>query len=332
VAASSKVTVVSGATATSFRVNPTGDRVTEVGWRSVTGAGGRVRADTFVLAAGAIENARLLLLLRDQVGRPTLGGDWLGRGFMEHPVDRSLELRTRDEALARGPGFYACHDAPDGTPVMGRIAPLPGLLHERGLGNASIRLLLDDEPGVLRAAAPRALARRMVPGARARRVLGGAVRGAWGVVRRFRPVRYRLLVDLEQPPHRENRVLLASRRDALGVPRVTLHWCWRPEDEARRDRVVRLLAGALEASGSARVTRLEGTTLDPDAHHHSGTTRLHPDATEGVVDETLRVHDVENLHVAGSSVFPTSGFANPTLTAVALTLRLADHLAPERLR
>ena len=61
--------------------------------------------------------------------------------------------------------------------------------------------------------------------------------------------------------------------------------------------------------------------------HHMGTTRMHADPKRGVVDANCRVHDVENLYVAGSSVFPTSGAANPTLTLVALALRLADHLA-----
>jgi choline dehydrogenase-like flavoprotein len=57
-----------------------------------------------------------------------------------------------------------------------------------------------------------------------------------------------------------------------------------------------------------------------------GTTRMHPDPGRGVVDADGRVHGVANLYIAGSSVFPTSGSANPTLTIVALALRLADHL------
>jgi choline dehydrogenase-like flavoprotein len=60
--------------------------------------------------------------------------------------------------------------------------------------------------------------------------------------------------------------------------------------------------------------------------HHMGTTRMSDDPKRGVVDRHCRVHGMENLYVAGSSVFPTSGSANPTLTLVALTLRLADHL------
>ena len=60
--------------------------------------------------------------------------------------------------------------------------------------------------------------------------------------------------------------------------------------------------------------------------HHMGTTRMNDDPLRGVVDRNCKVHSVDNLYVAGSSVFPTSGVSNPTLSIVALTLRLADHL------
>jgi choline dehydrogenase-like flavoprotein len=60
--------------------------------------------------------------------------------------------------------------------------------------------------------------------------------------------------------------------------------------------------------------------------HHMGTTRMHVAPQHGVVDESSRVHGTTNLFVAGSSVFPSGGYANPTLTIVALALRLGDHL------
>lgn len=69
--------------------------------------------------------------------------------------------------------------------------------------------------------------------------------------------------------------------------------------------------------------------LSSASRHHMGATRMHPDPTKGVVDPDLRLHEARNLYVAGSSVFPTSGIANPTLTILALTMRLADHLKSE---
>ena len=69
-----------------------------------------------------------------------------------------------------------------------------------------------------------------------------------------------------------------------------------------------------------RAPQLQGTA------HHMGTTRMANDPVDGVVDRNLRVHGVDNLHVAGSSVFPTGGWAFPTFTLVALSMRLAEHL------
>jgi choline dehydrogenase-like flavoprotein len=67
-----------------------------------------------------------------------------------------------------------------------------------------------------------------------------------------------------------------------------------------------------------------------DASHHLGTTRMSDDPRTGVVDSNCRVHGIRNLFIAGSSIFPTSGYANPTLTIVALALRLAEHLKSSR--
>jgi choline dehydrogenase-like flavoprotein len=72
--------------------------------------------------------------------------------------------------------------------------------------------------------------------------------------------------------------------------------------------------------------------VHPSAHHHLGTTRMHAEERHGVVDADGRVHGLANLFVAGGSVFPTSGFVNPTLTIVALALRLGAHLRQDVFR
>ena len=95
-------------------------------------------------------------------------------------------------------------------------------------------------------------------------------------------------------------------------------------------RAQHLVAQELARLGWGSVREEELRRIPPDGitggFHHMGTTRMHASPREGVVDPDARVHGVKNLYVAGSSVFPTAGFANPTLTIVALTLRLADHL------
>jgi choline dehydrogenase-like flavoprotein len=303
-----------------------GDRITEARWATLSGKQGAVRASSFVLAAGAIENARLLLLSLQGGTAEAPPDGWLGRGFMEHPVDSSLRLVSRDPALAATPGFYAARSAEPG-PVVGRIGLSPDLIRSERLRNASLRLFRDTEPEFIQSSAVRPLAHRLVPSLVLRRLIGGSIRRMHRMAAPLRATTHRVLLDLEQAPHPENCVRLSDRRDSLGLPRAVLHWRWRSEDEAHRSRVRVVFARELERAGAGRLHVVSESPLEPAAHHHAGTTRMHPDPAEGVVDEHLRVHSVENLFVTGSSVFPTAGVANPTLTVIALTVRLADELS-----
>ncbi len=319
-AAASGMRVVTGATLIGLTGSAGGERVTTADWATLTGTRGTVRAERFVLAAGALENARLLLLFLGE--RP-----WLGRGFMEHPVDSSLWIHSRHPALLAPGGFYTHRPTATGTPVLGRIGVSPELLRSERLRNASLRLLQDEEPLLLQPGERRALARRLVPFQPLRRLLGNLVRGAAGLTRPARPARFQILIDLEQGPHPENRVTLTTRRDRFGLFRPALHWRFREEDRENHRRLLPIVIGELERTGAGKISVSPNVPIDPKHHHHSGTTRMHPDPAEGVVDANLRVHGMENLFVSGSSVFPTAGFANPTLTTLALSIRLADYLA-----
>jgi choline dehydrogenase-like flavoprotein len=139
-------------------------------------------------------------------------------------------------------------------------------------------------------------------------------------------------VATEQSPDRANRLTLGSRSDALGRRRLHMRPSWSGADQQNLLRGMRLIGEQIERAGLGRFdpwlqfqgplrARLGGM------HHPMGGTRMHLDPKQGVVDENCRVHGLDNLYVAGSSVFPTSlGYANPTLTVVALATRLADHL------
>jgi choline dehydrogenase-like flavoprotein len=135
-----------------------------------------------------------------------------------------------------------------------------------------------------------------------------------------------LLFNAEQFPNPENRVRLGATRDRFGVPRAELHWRWSAEDHRRLTALRAVLREGIEGAGLGRVEFAGDVAPNPLAHHHAGTTRMHADAAQGVVDADGRVHGIENLYVTGGSVFPTAGFANPTLTIVAMALRLAAHL------
>jgi choline dehydrogenase-like flavoprotein len=133
-----------------------------------------------------------------------------------------------------------------------------------------------------------------------------------------------VLINLEQLPHPDNRIVLSKELDELGVPRPELHWEWRTEEQEALHRLRTLIAGELGSIGSVQLDH--SSHPDPNAHHHAGTTRMHADPAQGVVDPDGKVHGMENVFVTGSSILPSAGFANPALTIVALALRLADHL------
>jgi choline dehydrogenase-like flavoprotein len=140
----------------------------------------------------------------------------------------------------------------------------------------------------------------------------------------------RLLTLFECAPHRDNRVALGAARDPFGRPVARLRWRIDESDLVSVTRTYQLLDAALRSAGLGRVDldRLLAGDARPLAFgkHHLGTMRMHRDPAHGVVDADARVHGVENLFVAGSSVFTTAGFANPTLTIVALSSRLAAYL------
>jgi choline dehydrogenase-like flavoprotein len=139
---------------------------------------------------------------------------------------------------------------------------------------------------------------------------------------------YSLYFRAEQAPDPSNRVALSDRRDALGIPETRLDWHIKPIDRESILAWLDVFAGDLRAKGYGHVIKQaddwqQGVVGGP---HHLGTTKMSAGARNGVVDEHCRVHSVDNLYVAGSSVFPTGGYANPTFTIVTLALRLADTL------
>ncbi|WP_457940575.1 FAD-dependent oxidoreductase [Mesorhizobium sp. 10J20-29] len=145
--------------------------------------------------------------------------------------------------------------------------------------------------------------------------------------------RYALEFHAEQAPNPDSRLTLSAESDALGMPRLKVDWRITDLDIESLEKSYALLATELERTGTGRLD-FDREKLRERAHrhgivggHHIGTTRMAADPRQGVVDTDLRVHGVGNLYVASSSVFPTSGQANPTLTILALTLRLARQLS-----
>jgi choline dehydrogenase-like flavoprotein len=152
------------------------------------------------------------------------------------------------------------------------------------------------------------------------------------VILRNRANRFSLELHGEQVPLASSRVSLSDRCDALGVPRLRVDWRYSAQDIDSLEATLELIAAELARTGAGQLTycrdTLEEELLRYGAYggHHIGTARMGADPRSSVVDAECKVHGVGNLWLAGSAVFPTSSQANPTLTLVALALRLGAHL------
>jgi choline dehydrogenase-like flavoprotein len=137
---------------------------------------------------------------------------------------------------------------------------------------------------------------------------------------------------IESAPNRDSRVSLTTERDALGMPRAQLNWQLSEIDRHSARRALEIIAAEIGRAGLGRMQiifddKASGWPADlAGGWHHMGTTRMSDDPRTGVVDRDCKVHGFANLYVAGSSVFPTPGSGTPTMTIVALALRLAGQL------
>ncbi|HEY4342352.1 MAG TPA: GMC family oxidoreductase [Steroidobacteraceae bacterium] len=143
---------------------------------------------------------------------------------------------------------------------------------------------------------------------------------------------YSLDFHAEQIPYAASRIKLTSDQDALGLQKLLIDWRYTDADIATVREAIALFAAELQRSGvgtfeyDPAAIELEMARYGAYGGHHLGTTRMGNDPRTSVVDANGRVHGTENLYIAGGAVFPTSSQANPTLTIVALAIRLADHL------
>jgi choline dehydrogenase-like flavoprotein len=314
----------------------------------------RVEAKLFVLAAGGTEIPRLLLA-STKVHPKGVGNDHdlVGRFFMEHPHLWSGTFIPSDASRAGRAGFYQIERV-RGVPVMAKLRLDEKTLREERLLNYCVSLhpktlpprSVDAAARFARAISRRRLPRHALEHARelvtgsadliaALRTRGDRRRDTPDATPRYRrPVHGFLLNHMsEQVPNPQSRVTLAEERDALGVPLVRLEWRVTRQDIRTIIRAQEILDEELRRAGVGRVhIDLDDDAPPPRLHggwHHMGTTRMAVDPKQGVVDATSRVHGIKNLYVAGPSVFPTGGFANPSLTIGALALRLADQIAKE---
>jgi choline dehydrogenase-like flavoprotein len=307
-------------------------------------------ADAVVLAAGGIENARLLLLSATEPAQaPGNRYGLVGRYFADHAfVDPGwLVLRTPDslEFYRRRPvGSTRNASSVRGVLSLRRevvererwfnvaLSFHPRYESHRAFASEEVKAFLVLWNKFKRRAVPGAVWPYVGRAARAPHQLALAM--ARKVMVGHGPERrWRMRVASETAFRFENRVALSEELDPLGRRKARIEW---QLGEAEIQNLRRVMHHFDQAVRQAGVGHFEGAFPDePSAWlqavepgmHHMGSTRMHPAPEQGVVDENSRVHGTVNLFVTGSSVFPSGGYANPTLTIVALAVRLGDHLS-----
>ena len=306
--------------------------------RTLDGKEHRVRARHYVLACCSIQNARLLLASnRKATGGLGNGNDLVGRYFMEHlempagelvlakPKSTKSKMYALDYGTtkARAELSLSAHAQKEHQILNSTASVEPG-----PLGGPVTSTFQHFPPELIRALMAWEKGGRVGPPPFPPEVLAGL--GPPPVA----PRDFHLTTRLEQAPNPNSRVTLSAEKDALGMPRVRLDWRLTDLDKRSIRTFYKVLGQEMGRSGLGRVQLRDWLLTDDHTWpsflsggwHHMGTTRMHADPKQGVVDANCRVHGLANLYVAGSAVYPTAGSANPTFTLVALSLRLSDHL------
>jgi choline dehydrogenase-like flavoprotein len=349
--AASNLSVLLNANVGDIAANEAGTAIAHLDIRSLQGRTGRVRARAYILACGGMENARLLLS-SNGVQSAGLGNqrDLVGRFLMDHPpMDFPPPPMRCATVLTSNPGGLMSSYGTYFRSGLGYVAGLrlsPQVQRAQGLLNCwgwlqEQRVSTDRAvPAPVLAAASRSRAPLLDAGTRRVLLQLSALEGL-SAARASRPGAVQdgpavvtLLSQSEQAPNPQSRITLSDERDALGMRKIRVDWRVTELDKRSVRIWTETVGGELLRLNMGRL-RVEDWLLDgtPDwptafrgAWHHIGTTRMATDPGRGVVDETCRVHGIGNLYIAGCSVFPTSGWVNPTFTIVALSLRLADYL------
>jgi hypothetical protein len=296
---------------------------------------------------GGIENARMLLIFNEKYNNQ-LGNkkDLVGRFFMDHPLLRAAKLYTdkgKDLGILEGQRVV------DGKAVMSFIQHSNESILKNKVINLRIpifsasRLKLSDgveSMHVLKSS----LSNFDLPENAIIHIIN-TIKDADTVNESiFRKVfntkvleyvddfeGYEMPVMFEQLPHFDNRIALGEKLDEFGLKKHIVYWKFHDEDFELAWNSLKVVASELAISNVGRMrlmsefqNRLQTEKLFV-SHHHMGTTRMAANASQGVVDINGKVFGVDNLYISGSSVFPTGSHVPPTLTLVALAIRLAEH-------
>jgi len=354
--ATPNIDVLLNATVVELETNEAGDRVTAAKVVNEAKAEITVRATFFILAVGCIETTRLLLNSR-AVHKRGLGNanDVVGRYFMDHPQSYLNSFTPRDRRLFDTLGLYDLRQK-GSMSVMAKLTFKQELLRREQIPNCCYVLFPRRDhflsPGFLaffsimldikRAARPVNLGKRLmdvVRGARDLIPIAGwwlqgtahypyVTKGGWAHLADKSSLftTFEMWTLQEQQPDPDNRIRVSERRDYNGTPIVAIDWRFTEADKAAVLRQRELFKREIEGAGIGSITWSKDVYTIPSSVHPIGGARMGHDVRTSVVNEHLEVHGVPNLLITSSAVFPTSGYANPTLTVVALACRAADRV------
>jgi len=316
--------------------------------QSNNGKKGNIQASTFILCLGGIENARMMLIFNDKY-KNKLGnkGDNVGRYFMEHPTPRAAQLFVEDDSIfdfykfnnqgskyvqafmELSPSQLALHQT---TNLRIPLVPASNFTMSDGISSSHIlkNSLSDGElPNNF--------------GSHLYNVLSDLDMVVEGIARKNFDQRlfdhadkvggFQLPMMMEQTPDRNNRVYLGSTKDKFGLKKILMDYHISKADKKRVWKTLDIVASEVGATNLGRLKKLKERSdrIWSDqlgfSNHHMGTTRMSNSENDGVVDKNLLVFGTDNLFIGGSSVFPTGGHVPPTLTIVALAIRLSNFLS-----
>jgi choline dehydrogenase-like flavoprotein len=338
------------ANVTHINTNETGNRVESVEVSTLERKRAQIKAKAIVLCCGGIENARLLLASNRTVPYGVGNqNDTVGRFLMDHPgcTLGTFEPTKKSYPVQDRFGHYWLDDAKGRHNYLQGIALSPEIQQQEQLLNCAAFLnspLASDDPASALRRLPsvfknKKLTKQAYEDAFTVLTQPGAT--TQGIYRRY--VKHRPLIPkasmiilyclVEQRPDPESRVTLSERTDALGMPLSKLNWKISEQELHTVRRLSQLIYQEFQRLGLPQPKLSEWLDVKEnwesnfeDRTHSMGTTRMSLNPKEGVVDVNSQVHGVEGLFIAGSSVFPTGGHANPTLMLIAMSIRLADWL------
>ncbi len=359
------VQVMLHATVTELLANDAGNAVETAVVKTLNGKTIQVQARHFIIASGGFQTPRLLLNSRSKFENG-LGNqhDVVGRYYIDHGLVPSGNLYPHDPKIINSLGIYDMR-LMEGCSVLGKLSLAEKVMREEGLRNFCATLFPMPEPHEVEAILsmksiavdlagrkfPKQLPKHLYNMLRGSKHLafmlnqklrhGGTLmpgfgQGGWSKFddneKKYR--RLELMAFIEQTPDPDNRVTLIDEKDELGAQKIRVHYEWKEDDIRSIARAQDIMWEELNKLGIGRIEPPERPGGLPRVgseglHHLMGTTRMSDDPKLGVVDRNCTVHGIGNLHIASSSVFTTGGYANPTITILALALRLADHLKAE---